>query len=404
MVEGEPKQKVLAYDPSLFSIRLVDLREETGPVDMNELVSEEIKKEFDLGKGPLIRVCLFRYNEEGYAFTCTLHHIITDGWSMQVLMQEIRILYKAFAANENNPLPPLAIQYRDYCHWHNRLLNASGNDGDKYYWTNKLGGDIPVLQLPVDYPRKDRRDYQGGMIRSAISSDLTAQLNRMNKTRNVTMFVSLVAFVKILLYKYSGQQDVLVGSPIAGRNRQELENQVGFFLNNLVLRDQLSDKDTFSAVLQKVKQTVLDAFDHQLYPYDRIIEDVKTVTPPGHNPLYDVMVVMAVTAAESDTENSSAGFENVEGLQTEHVISKLDLSFFFSVEDRINTGIEYRTDLFKEDTIRSIHSDLEKLINLVLADPDITLTAIRHAMQNVQEKDEQEKFADAVTDIISDDF
>lgn len=398
IVDGEVRQRVLEYDEELFKMDYQDLSG-VAEATIQEKIDHDVKIPFDLCKGPLIRTSLYKYNTDDYAFAVTLHHIITDGWSMQMLVKDILALYNAYTAGKENPLPELKIQYKDYAAWQNNLLTDNTWQASQHYWTNKLSGTIPVLDLPVDKPRKMQRAYDGAMYRFMIES--TAMQEYCN-SNNVTMFIYLNALLKILLFRYSGQPDIIIGTPIAGRNHESLEDQIGLYLNNLVLRDIIDETQPFLDFLQQVKKTILDAFDHQFYPYDKIITDLSIVAPAGRNPLYDVMVVMAATDAVEET--ADATFLQVRGLETAHIISKLDLTFFFVLNTELHIGIEYRTDLFESNTIERIAQDFTRLVNLLNTAALPTIADIRKMLMTKTEEQEHDQFSNSVIQSVDETF
>jgi amino acid adenylation domain-containing protein len=401
-INGEVRQKILPGG-NMFAVVYTDLREQ-GEAAARNAIEESIRLPFNLSEGPLVRMRLCRFEDQAYAFAVTLHHIITDGWSMQILISEILALYDAFSNGKHPSLPPLSLQYKDYAAWHNQLLEHDAWSSSRQYWMEKLKGDIPLLALPVDKPRSAARSYAGAMHRFSATAADTVAFQSICNNAQATAFSGLTAIVNLLLFSHTGQEDILIGSPVAGRNHHDLEGQIGLFLNNLVLRTAINDSLPFPALLRNMQQTVLEAFDHQFYPYDVIITDLHHIPVPGRNPLYDVMVVMAANDVTTENDSNNHAFVDVAGLDTEHTISKLDLTFFFVMNEQLRVSIEYRTDLFKPATIERIGMEFIKLLQAVIANPEQSVGNIKNCLMDAAQKLEQRRFEDAARQSVDETF
>ena len=248
-VDGHPVQVI--SPPQQFNLLVVNLEdhsEEDRETKSYSLITEHANQPFDLGRGPLMRVKLLRLSEQEHVVLLAMHHIISDGWSTGVLFRELRTLYEAYAAGEESPLPELPVQYADYALWQREYLSGEVLNAQVEYWRDRLTGAAPVLDLPADRVRPAVQSFRGAAARVEVSREVSEGLKALAHAEGVTLFMTLLAAFKVLLYRYTGQADIVVGSPIAGRTRAEVKNLIGFFVNTLVLRTDLSGGPSFRAV------------------------------------------------------------------------------------------------------------------------------------------------------------
>ncbi|MDM8560644.1 amino acid adenylation domain-containing protein [Candidatus Parabeggiatoa sp. HSG14] len=364
-IDGQPLQKI--HDNIDFKVRLKDLTtQENAETVAQQLIYEEALKPFDLEKGPLLKVSLLKLSEKNHVMLFTMHHIISDGWSINVIMGEFTQFYEAFHHRKAVSLPPLRIQYRDYAYWQNQQLESENLVSHRDYWHKKLAGDISVLNLSTDFPRPSLQTFNGNDLAFVLLAEQKNSLLTFCRQQNVSLFMILVAVVKVLLYRYTDQEDIIIGSPIAGRNHADLEEQIGFYVSTLVLRDQINGEQSFETFLQQVKQTAVAAYDHQIYPFDRLVNELNLHRDMSRSPLFDVMVSL---------QNASGELErSVEGLLMRPVIleskaSKLDITFHFKENEKgLFFSIEYNTDLFLEDRIKRMGNHINVLIESILVD------------------------------------
>ena len=278
VVDGQPLQ---AISPSLsIPIPLIDLRcfDRERETQLRQIATAAAQQPFDLATGPLLRVKLLQLDDAEYALLLDLHHIVADGWSIGVLVREIGVLYKAFAANEQFILPELPIQYADFAQWQREWLQGVGTNGDSplqtqlAYWQQQLAG-ISVLNLPADRPRPAVPSYRGAKQVLELSPSLSQALEALSYREGVTLFMTMLAAFETLLYRYTQQEDIAIGSPIANRNRSELEGLIGFFVNTLVLRTDCSGQPTFRELLRRVREITLGAYAHQDLPFEKLVEE-----------------------------------------------------------------------------------------------------------------------------------
>ncbi|MGH3857976.1 MAG: condensation domain-containing protein, partial [Pseudonocardiaceae bacterium] len=290
-VNGRGLQVV--HSPHALPVPLVDLAESSGPGPngLDRLLSEEWSRPFDLRRGPLVRVLLVRLSDCEHVLLLSAHHIITDGWSMKVLAEELGMLYDATLRGEDAVLPPLAVQYGDFAVWQRTRSSDSALEGQLDYWKRQLAGISP-LELPTDRPRPAVSTSAGAQHKFVIPPQVAARLGDLARAADTTLFTTLMAACQVLFARYAGQDDVALGTVVSGRNRPELERVVGFFVNTLVLRARVDESRTFGEFLSTVNDTALDAFAHDELPFERLVEIVHPERDVSRNPLFDVMVVL----------------------------------------------------------------------------------------------------------------
>ncbi|MDY6988813.1 MAG: amino acid adenylation domain-containing protein [Thermodesulfobacteriota bacterium] len=371
-VAGEPRQ--IIHDAMAPLLQEIDLSRLSHPTEAaKDAAQKEAVAPFDLSVGPLLRAKLLKLADDRQVLLLNMHHIISDAWSLYVLSKDLLTLYAAYLEKRDAPLSPLANQYKDYAAWQNALLSSDKAKEHQAYWHQKLAGELPVLDLLTDYPRPPVQTYNGATLRFCLDESLTNRLATLGSKHHASAFMVLLSLVKVLLHRYTGQEDMVVGSPVTGRNRDDLEDQIGFYVNTLVLRDEIDGHDSFETILGKVKQTVLDAQEHQIYPFDRLVDELGLKKDLSRAPLFDVMVVL---------DHSGQNVPTAKGLRTndftiEPNISKFDLTFEFT--DRGNTlhlGINFNTDLFRHETIQRLAKHFETLAKSALQDPSRPVKAL----------------------------
>ncbi|WP_406826315.1 amino acid adenylation domain-containing protein [Pedobacter sp. KACC 23697] len=376
---GEIKQFV--NPKAIFKTVVEDLRKAADPNDLlRTLIIDDLNKTFNLSTGPLIRASLFQLETDKWIFVYTIHHIVSDGWSMQILIKELLLLYKASVNNRSNPLTPLKIQYKDYAVWQQAQKDDESFLADKNYWLTQFRGILPVLQFPGDKIRPAVKRYRGAMVNKTIGPDVTSGLKTLGKENGATLFMSLFTAVNILLYRYTNQTDLILGSPVAGRTHIDLEDQIGFYINTLALRTKFSSGDSYLELLSNVKQVCIDAYEHQSYPFDELVNQLHVKSDMSRNAVFDVMILLQ----NMDTFHISRFKEylnddlKIEAYRDgEHIVSKYDITFYFTeVGDEIVTNIEYNLDIFNRETIIRLGEYLERLLLSIITSPVSTIDAI----------------------------
>jgi amino acid adenylation domain-containing protein len=367
VVDGVPQQKILPE--AVCKLGFVDLSREDDPDEAaHRLALEDASAPFDLEKGMLVRASLLSLNANRYVLLFNTHHIISDDQSMIVLVREFVRLYSAVIRGESVTLPPLPIQYRDYSSWQNEYLRSEAAAVHRDYWHRKLAGELPLLNLATDWARPPVRTYHGRTIGFQLDREQTAALSALGRARNASLFMTLVALTKVLLYRQTGQEEILVGFPISGRNHPDLQNQIGFYVNTLPLRDHVCGDGSFTELLDQVKTTAAEAYEHQVYPLDRLVDELDVVRDVSRSPMFDVVVVL---------QNADMAEPSIEGISVHPFVrrydtSKFDLSFTF--EERVGglqVHIVYNTDLFSPARIKYVCGHFRELVASILSDPTV---------------------------------
>ena len=351
-----------------MKINMVDLQKLTQKRE-NSVIEQaqlEATTHFNLENAPLIRCSLLQLGASEYVLLITMHHIVSDGWSIGVFIQELSSLYQAFIQGEPSPLPELPIQYADFAVWQRQYLSGEILSNQLNYWQQQLSGAPDLLQLPTDYPRPNVKTYKGRSIGFTLNKDLTHKLQALSQESGTTLFMTLYAAFSTLLYRYSGESDILVGSPIANRNRSEVEGLIGFFVNTLVLRTEFDSNLSFKELLVRARETTLKAYDNQDVPFEQVVEALQPQRSLSYSPLFEVMFVLQ-NAPMGDVELPGVTLNPIE---LESTIAKFDLTLSITeTEQGLVGGWEYNTDLFKEQTIERMASHFQNLLEAIVENP-----------------------------------
>jgi amino acid adenylation domain-containing protein len=386
-VDNEPVQKVLDIQSLGFKLGYHNLEGMADQQTMiNELATEDATTDFDLSNGPLLRVTLLKLKEKEYILLFNKHHIISDGWSMKVMVNELFELYHAYLNNRPDRLEPLRIQYKDYSEWHKQQLSGESLKKHKSYWLGQMSKPLPILAMPTDAVRPTFRTSSGGSETKIFNVDLREQLYEFSEKQGVTPFMTFLAIAKALFYHYTGQKDIIIGTPIAGREHEDLENQIGLFVNTLVLRTQFDNNESFNELLAKVRNNTLDAYEHQIYPFDQLVEDLSLPRDMSRNPVYDVMLTFQNTGLENVLEQSNNELSitpNDNGI----IMAKVDLCFTFQETNQgLALTIEYNTDLFSQTRIVRMLNHFETLTKAVLVQEANTIDELVYLPTYEKEK------------------
>lgn len=367
-IDGKPYQ-IIAPDMAL-TLPIVDLRSLPAlerEAAAQRLIVEEARQLFDLTQGPLLRVKLLRLAETEHKLLLTMHHLVSDGWSLEIFFRELSVLYKAYGAGQSSPLPELPIQYADFVVWQRRWLQGEVLEPQLDYWKRQLQEPLPVLELPTDHPRPAVQTYQGACQSLMLPTPLTETLKSLSGQAGCTLFMTLLTAFKILLYRYTGQTDIIVGVPIAGRNQLETEGLIGCFVNTLVIRSDLCGNPTFRALLARIREVVLAAFAHQDLPFEKLVEKLQPERTLNHSPLFQVMFQylndFMSTLMLTDL--------TVSPLEIDTGTAKFDLSLFIIERaEGLRVAVEYNTDLFETSTITRLLGHFQTLLAGIGANPD----------------------------------
>jgi len=375
--ESEAGQPVQIISESIeLPIQLIDLNQfanEKQEAEALRLAREDALCPFDLESGPLFRVTLLRLSDNEHIALLTIHHIISDGWSMSVLIAELAKLYEAFLAGKPSPLPELSIQYVDYALWQQRWLNDGLQEEHLAYWQKELDGAESLLALPTDRPRPAVQANRGASYHFELSPALTAAIKDLSRRAGATYFITLLAIFDVLLYRYSGQDDISIGTPVANRSRAEIEGLLGFFVNTLVLRVDLSGAPSFRELLGRVREVTLEAQSHQDLPFEMLVDDLQPARDMSYSPLFQVMFAL---------QNAPSQALHLPDLTLEQIpvhseTSKFDLTLIISEgKTQFQGNLEYDVDLFSETTIIRMVEHFLMLAEGIVADPDRRISAI----------------------------
>ena len=366
-VNGQPVQVI--SDDATVTLPVVDLQQlpfvEQSTV-VRRLATLEAQQPFDLSNSPLLRVTVLRLHPQQSVLLLCMHHIISDGWSMGIFIQELSSVYVALASGKPNPLPELPIQYADFAVWQQQWLREQVLEAQLNYWKQQLAGAPPLLELPTDKPRPASQTFQGSSWSISLSQDLTQKLNAISRKSGVTLFMTLLAAFATLLWRYTRQDDILIGTPIANRNRLEVEPLIGFFVNTLVLRTQIQAELSFEKLLKQVQQLTLSAYEHQDIPFEQVVEACGPERSLDHSPLFQVMFALQNTPmGKLELPNLT-----LTPLELEIVTSKFDLSLLMVESSQGLVGTwEYNTDLFDQETIARMAGHFQTLLEAIVAHP-----------------------------------
>ena len=368
VVEGEPVQVIAPTLQVALPVRdLSKVSASERDSEAQRVVREEQRKPFDLSRGPLLRVLLLRLGGDDHILVLTMHHIVSDGWSRGVLYRELSLLYQAYSQGKPSPLEELLIQYAEFAVWQRQWLQGGVLEEQLSYWKKQLEGIPAVINFPTDRPRPAVQSYRGASQRFELSQELTQGLKALSTEQGLTLFMTLLAAFQILLCRYTGQSDIVVGSPIANRNRKEIEDLIGFFVNTLVLRTDLSGNPTFKELLSRVRETTLNAYTHQDLPFEKLVEELHPERNMSHSPLFQVAIVL---------QNAPGGAAKFTGLKVSPVsdheeTAKFDLTVSLEeTAEGLKGSVQYNTDLFEQATIERLVGHYRTLLEGVVGDPD----------------------------------
>jgi amino acid adenylation domain-containing protein/non-ribosomal peptide synthase protein (TIGR01720 family) len=366
-VDGQPFQVIA---PQLHcEVPFVDLRdrsEEQRPLIVDQLIRDEANNPFDLARGPLIRVNLIQVEDQEYIILITMHHIISDGWSIGIFIQEIVELYQSLYINVPSTLPNLPIQYGDFAVWQQKWLQGDRFSEQLDYWKEQLGSNPPVLNLPTDRPKPAIMSTHGANYSCQLPAKLSSQLSVIGQREGATLFMTLLAAFQTLLYRYSGQEDICVGTPIANRTRVEVERLIGFFVNTLVIRTDLSNEPTFLELLRRVRDVTLESYSHQDLPFEMVVEKLQPDRDLSHSPMFQVLFSL-----QSASQAIKFPGLSLETLPTYSNTARIELSVLLNDSpDGLSVNVEYNTDLFDESTVERMMGHFRILLEGIVAGPE----------------------------------
>ncbi|AFZ33414.1 Non-ribosomal peptide synthase (plasmid) [Gloeocapsa sp. PCC 7428] len=365
--DGQARQIIhptTSIDLPIIDLSGIDASTQAG--EIKRIADRESQQPFSLDRSPLLRVKIVHLGDTHHVMLLTLHHIVADGWSIGILVRELAVLYPAFCQGKRSPLPELSIQYADFAAWQRQWLQGEILERQLSYWKVQLQDAPSLLELPTDYPRPAVQSWQGGSYTFQLSPELTAQLKRLSQQSGCTLFMTLLAAFQTLLYRYTDSEDIVVGSAIANRNRAEIEPLIGFFVNTLALRTDLSGNPTFEELLHRVREVTLGAYAHQDLPFEQLVDTLQPQRSLSYNPLFQVMFVLQTAIADLEIAGLSWSI-----IAQERQTAKFDLTL--SIEETataLQGVLEYRQDLFQSATIERMTKHLEILLDAIVSDPE----------------------------------
>ncbi|MEW5928737.1 MAG: amino acid adenylation domain-containing protein [Gemmatimonadota bacterium] len=374
-LNGEPVQTVAPTAEARIRVEeLSGLPPEERRARVSALAAEESRRPFDLARGPLFRVVLLRAAADDHVLLVTMHHVVTDGWSAGVFFGELWTLYDAFLAGRPSPLPELPIQYADFAVWQRKHLSGEVLEGQLAWWRERLAGAPALLELPTDRPRPAARARRpGARLRFSVDAELAAALRGLGRAEGATPFMAVLAAFQLLLSRYTGEEDVVVGTPVAGRTRPELEPLVGFFVNTLALRGDLAGDPTFRELLGRVREATLGAFGHQDVPFERLVEELKVERSLAHTPLFQVMFTLQSAPGRPP---ELPGLEQTL-LQPPAEVARFDLELVLAEHpDGLHGAFSYDADLLEAATVQRMAGHFDTLLRAVAAAPDARISAV----------------------------
>ena len=348
----------------------------TSPISLREIntkenshrLQQQVEKGFDLTKDLMLRVSLLKLDEASHILLFCMHHIASDGWSTPILVRELGHVYSSLVSESPISLPPLPVQYSDYAHWQHRHLKGEVLESYRTYWEQQLSGIPSIHDLPLDCIRPQVQDGKGKIVRGELPKELNGQLQKLAQDNDCTLFMLLQTAFSVLLYRQSNNEDILMGTPIANREQNEVANLIGFFVNTLVLRSDLSGNPGFTELLIRNKAMLLDAYEHQQMPFEQLVEMLQPQRSLNHSPLFQIMFVLQ----NNERETLELPGLQIKGLEMERTTAKFDLTLSISETERgIYCNWEYASSIFEEGTIQALADRFELLLQGIVENPDI---------------------------------
>ncbi|MEM8722033.1 MAG: aminotransferase class V-fold PLP-dependent enzyme [Cyanobacteria bacterium P01_G01_bin.39] len=383
-VEARPVQVIQSEVE--FQLGVIDVSH-LSPTDkeakIKQLVQQDAQSPFDLERDLLLRVKLLKCDVQEHIILFTNHHIVSDGWSVGILVRELVALYQAFSQKKPSPLAELAIQYGDFAVWQRQWLQGEVLQTQLSYWLKQLKNAPKVLELPTDHPRPAIQTFRGAKYSFNLSQELSSALNKLSQQQGSTLFMTLLAAFQTLLWRYTGQEDIVVGTPIANRNRAEIEGLIGFFVNTLVLRTSLTGEPSFAELLQRVREVALEAYAHQDLPFELLVEQLRPQRDLSHTPIFQAMFVLQ----NAPMETLELPGLTVGSLKSESDTAKFDLTLYLSeTESGLEGNFEYNTDLFEPTTITRMVGHLKTLLEAIVANPQQRLSELPFLIKPEQQQ------------------
>jgi len=373
-IDGRPVQAIASkLELPLPILTVLGDHHEEREEQVLSLATAEAKRPFDLSKGPLLRSTLLRLDATEHVLLLTMHHIVSDGWSLGVFIKELVVLYQSFSAGVRSPLPPLSIQYADFAVWQREWMKGEVRRKQLAYWKHQLNGDLPRLELPCDRPRPAIQTFCGANQTLLVSKDLIEALKTLSREEDATLFMTLLAAFVLLLHRYSGQDDIIVGSPTANRTPSEIEGLIGFFVNTLALRVRVSEEESFRELLGRVRETTIGANAHQDFPFEQLVEELHPERDMSRSPLFQVMLALQ----NAPIPEMKLPHLTLSALEIENETALFDLLLSLAETDQGLAGkLFYNTDIFKAETITQLLVHFRGLLESIVRQPHKPLATL----------------------------
>ena len=369
--EGQVRQWLIHEDEFRLEMDYRDLRTEP---QQEQKVKEYIRKDnteaFDLEHGPLLRISLLQTEDHQYVFYYNMHHIISDGWSMDLLAQEVLAYYEHYQNGAALSLPDLRIHYKDYAAWQQQQLESQVNQTQQTYWLEQLSGDLRVLDLPSQKNRPKIKTYNGLTLRTFLNEEDTQLISDFGQQQGGSLFITLLSLWNVLFHRYTGQKDIIIGTPVAGREHSDLERQIGFYVNTIALRNQINPASTFLDFYHQTKASTLEAYDHQGYPFDLLVEELDLKRDTSRSAIFDVMLILQnIGAAIEEYQIPESQIEQIE--VSENSYAKFDLELVFQkLGPYLSIRLDFNTDVYEQEMIEGLLLHYKSLLRIALTTPE----------------------------------
>ena len=372
---GEVRQYIKNSEELKTTLELKDLRREKDPETYrNGLISSSNNEPFDLENGPLIKMSLFQVSDKHFVFYYNIHHIISDAWSKDVLSKDIVKFYNAYLNNIELNISPLNIQYKDYASWQHEKLNNNEFEKSKEYWLSQFKEKTSLINLPSSKQRQKVKTYNGRELGLQLAPSIMPKVNLFVKENGGSTFMFFLAVLKVLIYRYTGETDIALGNPAAGRNHPNLENQIGFYVNVLPLRNKINIKSNFAEVYEQIKQNTLDAYKHQMYPFGKLLEDLNLNRDVSRSPLFDIDIDYHITSSKTLEEDYNKGV-----LDKGKTMAKYDIEFDpVESENGMYLSVRYNTDVYEYEMMERFVMHYENLVSALLDNPSIAISNVNY--------------------------
>ncbi|MFW0739604.1 amino acid adenylation domain-containing protein [Flavobacterium sp. T12S277] len=368
--EGEVRQLVKTTAELGFTVNHIDyttdLHQDTN---VALYIKEDAYAAFDLTDGPLVRASILQLSDDEYIFCYNLHHIISDGWSMDVLAKDVFALYEQLLEGKEPVLPLLKIQYRDYAVWQEEQLKQEQNNIHKEYWLKTLAGELPALDLPYQKVRPTVKTYAGNSLKTYITPEITNRLKKYGQQQGGSLFIGLLAAWNILFHKYTSEKDIIIGTPVAGRDHADLSDQIGFYINTLALRNTIGPEESFESFYHTAKENTLRSYEHQMYPFDHLVDDLDIRNDTGRSAIFDVMLMLQNMREVAENKKlKQSAFSTIE--DQGYKVSKFDMDIAFQEQgDYLSFNVTYNTDLYSKEAASRIMEHYKQLLEVLLENP-----------------------------------